>query len=121
MTAQLEMNSWRAALRKRHDAPGSARQHECVPVVGRFPRLGVNTYTMSTLHKGVKRMRRDVPRLAFNQQEAAESLGVSVDHFERHVKDQLPIVYCGSRKLYPLTGLQRWLAENEIHRGRRVA
>ena len=61
-----------------------------------------------------------VPRLAFNQQEAAESLGVSVDHFERHVKSQLPVVYCGSLKLYPLAGLQRWLADNALHSGRRV-
>jgi hypothetical protein len=68
-----------------------------------------------------KRLRREVPRLAFNQQEAAESLGVSVDHFERHVKHQLPVVYCGSLKLYPLTGLERWLADNALHRGRRVA
>jgi len=71
-------------------------------------------------HGTGKRLRRDVPRLAFNQQEAAESLGVSVDHFERHVKGQLPVVYCGSLKLYPLAGLQRWLADNALHRGRRV-
>jgi hypothetical protein len=68
-----------------------------------------------------QRVRRDVPRLAFNQQEAAESLGVSVDHFERHIKRELPVVYCGSRKLYPVTGLQRWLTENELHRRRGVA
>ena len=35
------------------------------------------------------RARRDVPRLSLNQQEAAESIGVSVDHFERHVKTGL--------------------------------
>jgi hypothetical protein len=69
----------------------------------------------------MKRVERGVPRLALNQQEAAESLGMSVDHFERHVKNELPVVYCGSLKLYPLTGLQRWLAENALRRGRRVA
>jgi hypothetical protein len=67
------------------------------------------------------RARRDVPRLALNQQEAAESLGMSVDHFERHVKHELPVVYSGSLKLYPLAGLQRWLSDNALRRGRRVA
>jgi hypothetical protein len=68
-----------------------------------------------------RRTRREVPRLALNQQEAAEALGISVDHFERHVKEELPVVYSGSLRLYPLTGLQRWLADNALHRGRRVS
>jgi excisionase family DNA binding protein len=67
------------------------------------------------------RVRRQVPRLAFNQQEAAEALGISVDHFERHVKADLPVVYSGSLRLYPRTALERWLAEHEIRGGRRVA
>jgi hypothetical protein len=46
---------------------------------------------------------------------------MSVDHFERHVKGALPVVYSGSLKLYPLQGLQRWLAENSLQGGRRVA
>ena len=68
-----------------------------------------------------RRTRREVPRLAFNQQEAAEALGISVDHFERHVKADLPVVYSGSLRLYPLAGLHRWLADNALHRGRRVS
>jgi hypothetical protein len=67
-----------------------------------------------------KRSRREVPRLAFNQQEAAEALGISVDHFERHIKADLPIVYSGSLRLYPRIALERWLAEHEIFRGRDV-
>lgn len=67
------------------------------------------------------RIRRAVPRLAFNQQEAAEALGISVDHFERHIKSELPVVYSGSLRLYPRTALERWLTENEIRGGRRVA
>jgi hypothetical protein len=61
-----------------------------------------------------------VPRLAFNQQEAAEALGVSVDHFERHVKPELAVVYSGSRKLYTRTVLERWLEQHTIRRGQRV-
>jgi excisionase family DNA binding protein len=68
-----------------------------------------------------KRIRRPVPRLAFNQQEAAEALGISVDHFERHVKAELPVVYSGSLKLYPRQALERWLAAHTIRRGRPVA
>ncbi len=56
-----------------------------------------------------KRIRRSVPRLAFNQQEAAEALGISVDHFERHVKADLPVVYSGSLRLYPRQALEQWL------------
>jgi excisionase family DNA binding protein len=67
------------------------------------------------------RIRREVPRLAFNQQEAAEALGISVDHFERHVKADLPVVYSGSLRLYPRAALERWLERQAIPRRRRVA
>ncbi|MGO9762975.1 MAG: hypothetical protein ACLP1Q_17120 [Solirubrobacteraceae bacterium] len=68
-----------------------------------------------------KRIWRTVPRLAFNQQEAAEALGISVDHFARHVKPDLPVVYSGSLRLYPRQALEAWLKEHTIQRGRRVA
>lgn len=68
-----------------------------------------------------KRPRRPVPRLAFNQQEAAEALGISVDHFDRHVKAGLPVVYAGSLRLYPRAALERWLSDHESRGGRRVA
>jgi hypothetical protein len=68
-----------------------------------------------------KRIRGPVPRLAFNQQEAAEALGISVDHFARHVKADLPVVYSGSLKLYPRQSLERWLETHTIRTGRRVA
>lgn len=67
------------------------------------------------------RVRREVPRLAFNQQEAAEALGVSVDHFERHVKADLAVVYSGSRRLYPRNVLERWLEEQATRSRRGVA
>ena len=59
--------------------------------------------------------------MAFNQQEAAEALGISVDHFERHIKADLPVVYSGSLRLYPRAALERWLADHEISRGQNVA
>lgn len=66
-------------------------------------------------------VRRDIPRLAFNQQDAAAALGISVDHFERHVKPSLPVVYSGALRLYPRRVLEKWLEENTIRGGRRVA
>lgn len=63
------------------------------------------------------RVRAEVPRLAFNQKEAAEALGVSVAHFARHIKPELPVVYSGDLRLYPRAALERYLAERgERHR-----
>lgn len=67
-----------------------------------------------------KRIQRTVPRLAFNQQEAAEALGISVDHFARHIKPDLPVVYSGSLRLYPRQALEEWLDAQTIRRRRAV-
>jgi hypothetical protein len=58
---------------------------------------------------------REIPALAFNQQDAAAALGISVDHFERHVKADLPVVYTGSLRLYPRVALERWLEQHAVH------
>jgi hypothetical protein len=63
---------------------------------------------------------REIPALAFNQQDAAAALGISVDHFERHVKPHLPVVYAGSLRLYPRTMLERWLEGETVFQGRRL-
>lgn len=68
-----------------------------------------------------QRLRRSVPRLALTQTEAAEALGMSVDAFEEHVKPNVDYVFAGSRKFYPVEGLQRWLNDEAIRGGRRVA
>ena len=65
--------------------------------------------------------RRAVPALAFNQAEAAEALGISVDHFERHVKRDLAVVCSGALRLYPRKVLERWLDEHSTLGGRYVA
>jgi hypothetical protein len=59
--------------------------------------------------------------LALNQQEAAEALGVSVTHFEDHIKHELEVVYSGSLRLYPVAVLKRWIREHTLQSGRRVA
>jgi excisionase family DNA binding protein len=54
---------------------------------------------------------RQVPRLALSKAEAAASLGISVDHFERHVQPELRIVYRGRRRLIPVRELEKWLEQ----------
>lgn len=67
------------------------------------------------------KLRRPVPRLSLRAEEAAESLGVSVDHFQRHVQDDLRCVYSGRVRLYPITELERWLERQAARSIRRVS
>lgn len=53
-----------------------------------------------------------VPRLLLTRQEAASSLGVSVDTFERRVQPFIKIVPCGQLVLVPPRELERWVASN---------
>jgi excisionase family DNA binding protein len=55
---------------------------------------------------------RAVPRVTLTVEEASEALGVSRDHFERHVMRSLRIIYSGRRRLIPVRELERW-AERE--------
>jgi hypothetical protein len=52
--------------------------------------------------------KRQVPRLSLTQNEAAEALGISVDHFERHVKQELPVVCVGGIEIFPVRGIEEW-------------
>jgi hypothetical protein len=47
--------------------------------------------------------------LAFRVGEAATVLGVSEDHFARHIAPELAWVRRGAVKLVPLRELERWL------------
>jgi excisionase family DNA binding protein len=51
-------------------------------------------------------------RLALSQQEAAAALGVSPDFFQQHLRHELRCIRRGRRRLYPISELERWLAEN---------
>jgi excisionase family DNA binding protein len=53
-----------------------------------------------------------VPRLALCREEAAASLGMSLDSFERHVQGTLRMVRLGRMRLVPIAELERWLEEN---------
>lgn len=51
-------------------------------------------------------------RLALTRSEAAASIGVSLDSFERHVQPQLRLVRRGRLRLVPVSELTRWLDSN---------
>ena len=51
-------------------------------------------------------------RMALSRSEAAEALGVSVDHLERHVLPELRVVRSGRLRLVPVAELSRWVEEN---------
>jgi hypothetical protein len=53
-----------------------------------------------------------VPRYALTRKEAAASLGMSVDHFERRVQPDIKVIPCGQLVLVPLTELERWVRDH---------
>jgi hypothetical protein len=55
---------------------------------------------------------RPAPRLALSRAEAAASLGMSVDSFERYVQPDLRLVRRGRLRLIPVAELERWLNSN---------
>ena len=54
----------------------------------------------------------NVPRVALSRQEAATSLGMSLDSFERHVLPELRLIRRGKLRLVPVAELERWANEN---------
>lgn len=53
-----------------------------------------------------------IPRLALSREEAASSIGMSVDSFERHVQPTIRLVRRGRMRLVPVRELEHWLDEN---------
>ena len=51
-------------------------------------------------------------RLALSRAEAAASIGVSLDSFERHVQPELRLIRRGRLRLVPVRELERWLDAN---------
>lgn len=48
------------------------------------------------------------PRLLLTRAEAAEALGMSLSHFQRHVQPFIPCVYSGQLRLYRPADLEKW-------------
>jgi hypothetical protein len=55
---------------------------------------------------------RPVTRVLLSRQEAAEAMGMSLRHFQRHVQPYVRCVYSGQLRLYRPSDLERW-AERE--------
>ena len=53
-----------------------------------------------------------IPRIALRVGEAAASLGISDDHFRRHVAPQLKWVRTGRVKLVACSELEEWLRKS---------
>lgn len=60
---------------------------------------------------------RSAPRVLLTRREAAEALGMSLSHFQRHVQPQIRCVYSGQLRLYPLRDLEQWVEEQACVRG----
>jgi excisionase family DNA binding protein len=56
--------------------------------------------------------KRFVPRVALTRAEAAESIGVSLNTFERHVQPELRLVRRGKVRLVPVAELEAWVERN---------
>lgn len=67
------------------------------------------------------KLKRTVPRLSLSKAEAAESMGVSVRHFQRHIQPHVPVVYSGQLTLYPIRGLQEFIDKEAIRLHRSAA
>jgi len=52
-----------------------------------------------------------VPLIALTREQAAASLGISLDSFERHVQQSIRMIRRGSLRLVPVTELERWASE----------
>jgi len=56
-----------------------------------------------------------VPRLALTREEAAVSIGMSLDSFELYVQPTIRLVRLGRKRLVPVAELERWLDAHADH------
>jgi hypothetical protein len=59
-----------------------------------------------------RKIERTIPRVTLTRPEAAAALGMSIDHFDRHVRPTLRVVQTGALNLWPVKELEKW-AERE--------
>ena len=56
-----------------------------------------------------------VPRYTLTRREAAASLGISINHFERKVQPELKVVLSCQLILIPVAELERWVQSHAQH------
>jgi hypothetical protein len=95
---------------------GTRGRHPAVRVTAEFPvlfrRSAATTRSMASVARS-----REVPRVLLSRREAADALGMSLRHFQRHVQPYLRCVYSGQLRLYPLKDLERWVEEQGCREG----
>jgi hypothetical protein len=55
--------------------------------------------------------RPPAPRLALRREEAAQSLGMSDESFDRYVRPYVPVFRCGALLVWPVSGLAEFVAK----------
>jgi hypothetical protein len=53
-------------------------------------------------------------KLLLSRREAADALGISLSHFQRHVQPHLRCVYCGQLRLYRPDDLEAWTYDHAV-------
>ena len=119
--AALPRPFWPGRFHRLVAGGGKQRPERCS---GQLGWLQSGSRDLRRAHRAVtvaERLRRRVPPVLLKPVEAAEALGMSLRHFDRHVKPDLPVVYSGGLRLYPVSALQAWADEQAIRPGRRAA
>lgn len=96
--------------------PGAARAQRAAPaspVPGRRTTAVETGRSRDGAMTTVLQARRPVPRVALTLDEAAEALGVSRDHLERHILGDLRVIRVGRRLLVRIAELERWAERHE--------
>jgi hypothetical protein len=70
--------------------------------------LSVFTYGGAT----VKKLAAPIQRISYTPAEAAAACGVGVDHFDTHIAPHLRVVRLGTKRLYPVTELTRFMDDH---------
>ena len=60
----------------------------------------------------MKKLDAPIPRVALTVPESAAALGVGVDFFNENIRPELKVIRRGSKRLVPVSELQRWAEEN---------
>ena len=87
--------------------PRGDRSRQPTPADAR-PDPAASTAGALRTNRSVGRPLQPVPRLLLSRKEAAASLGMSLDTFERRVQPVIKLVPCGQLVLIPLRELERW-------------
>jgi hypothetical protein len=61
--------------------------------------------------RGERELLGPIPRFALTRAQAAASLGMSLNHFERHVQPSIRLLRIGAKVLVPVPELERWAEE----------